>query len=164
MTLRDAVELDLPAIVAIYNAAIPMRVATADLEPVAVESRFAWFRRHTRASHPIWVAEVDGEVAGWLSFEPFYGRPAYSGTAELSVYVDGARQRRGVGRALLGEAVRRAPALGLETLLGFIFAHNEPSLRLFAELGFVRWAHLPRVARLDAAARDLVIVGRSVAA
>src|SRR5437773_2631091 len=37
MTVRDATEADLPAIVAIYNAAIPGRTATADLEPVTVE-------------------------------------------------------------------------------------------------------------------------------
>jgi phosphinothricin acetyltransferase len=40
-------------------------------------------------------------------------------------------QGRGIGRGLLGEAVRRAPALGLRTLLGFVFAHNLPSLGLF---------------------------------
>jgi len=37
MNIRDAVETD-PAIVATYNAAIPS-TATADLEPVSVESR-----------------------------------------------------------------------------------------------------------------------------
>ena len=41
MTLRDATEADLPAIVEIYNATIPGRMVTADLEPVTVESRRA---------------------------------------------------------------------------------------------------------------------------
>ncbi len=36
MSIRDATEADLPTIVAIYNAAIPSRMATADLEPVSV--------------------------------------------------------------------------------------------------------------------------------
>lgn len=45
MTIRHATETDLPAIVAIYNAAIPSCMATADLEPVSVESRLPWFRR-----------------------------------------------------------------------------------------------------------------------
>ena len=47
----------------------------------------------------------------------------------------------------------------LFVLLGFIFAHNEPSLRLFEKLGFARWGCLPRVAELDGVERDLVIVG-----
>ena len=37
--IRDAIDSDLETIVAIYNAAIPGRMATADTEPVAVESR-----------------------------------------------------------------------------------------------------------------------------
>jgi len=50
----------------------------------------------------------------------------------------------------------------ITTLLGFIWAHNDPSLRLFEAYGFQRWGHLPRVAVLDGVDRDLVIVGRRV--
>ena len=71
---------------------------------------------------------------------------------------------RGSGGFLLGEAIGRAPACGLRTLVGLIWAHNEPSLRLFGRFGFERWGHLPRVAVLDEEERDLVIVGRRVAA
>jgi phosphinothricin acetyltransferase len=120
--IRDASEADLPAIVAIYNAAIPGRMATADTEPVSVESRRAWFAEHAPDSRPLWVAS-----------------------------------------ALLSRAVEAGPRLRLRTLLGFIFAHNAPSLGLFEGLGFQRWALLPRVAELDGAERDLVIVGRRIA-
>jgi phosphinothricin acetyltransferase len=159
MIIRDAVQSDLPAIVAIYNAAIPGRLATADTEPIAVSSRQEWFAQHD-AARPLWVATADSAVAGWLSFQSFYGRPAYRATAEVSVYVSPDHQRRGIGRALLANAVDAAPHLALKTLLGFIFGHNEPSLRLFLEFGFQRWALLPRVAELEGIERDLVIVGR----
>lgn len=162
MTIRDAVEADLPAIVEIYNAAIPCRMATADTEPVAVESRRAWFREHKPETRPLWVALINGSLAGWFSFQSFYGRPAYRATAEVSVYVSPRHQRAGIGRALLGKGVHEAPRLGLKTLLGFIFGHNEASLRLFEEFGFQRWALLPRVAELDRIERDLVIMGRRV--
>ena len=159
MRIRDAVEAELPAIVRIYNAAIPGRLATADTVPVSVEDRTAWFRAHDPKRRPIWVLEADGEIIAWPSFQSFYGRPGYHATAELSVYVSPAHRRRGGGRTLLEEAIRRSPALGLRTLLGFIFAHNEPSLRLFEGLGFKRWGCLPRVAELDGIERDLVVVG-----
>jgi phosphinothricin acetyltransferase len=71
-------------------------------------------------------------------------------------------RRLGRGRELLLAAIERAPGLGLHTLLGYIFGHNEPSLRLFAAHDFVRWGHLPRVAVLDGVARDLIIVGRRI--
>jgi len=47
-------------------------------------------------------------------------------------------------------------------MIGLIFAHNEPSLRLFDRLGFERWGLLPRIARLDGIERDLAIVGRGI--
>jgi len=162
MVIRDAVEADLPAIIEIYNVAIPGRLATGDLRPVSVTSRLGWFREHTPGHHPIWVLEIAGAVAGWLSIQSFYDRAAYRATGEVSIYVAPRHQRRGAGRRLLTEAIRRAPSLGLKTLLGFIFAHNEPSLRLFEGLGFQRWGCLPRVADLDSAERDLVIVGLRV--
>jgi L-amino acid N-acyltransferase YncA len=65
-------------------------------------------------------------------------------------------------RALLANAVDAAPRLALKTLLGFVFGHNEPSLRLFGEFGFQRWALLRRVAELDGIERDLLIVGRRI--
>ena len=162
LNVRDALEADLGRIVAIYNEAIPGRQATADTEPVSIDSRLEWFRAHAPARRPLWVAERDGVLVGWLSFQDFYGRPAYGATAELSVYVSGAAQRGGVGRHLLARAIERAPGLGLATLLGFVFAHNAPSVGLFERHGFARWAHLPRVARLDGIERDLLILGRRV--
>lgn len=160
MIIRDATGADLVAIVDIYNAAIPGRLATADTAAVSVASRRAWFGEHSPQSRPLWVAVDDEAVVGWLSFQSFYGRPAYRATAELSVYVSPQRQRAGVGRTLLREAIERAPGLELKTLLGFVFGHNQPSLRLFESFGFERWALLPRVAELDGIERDLVIVGK----
>jgi L-amino acid N-acyltransferase YncA len=163
MTIRDGIADDLPAIVAIYNASIPGRAATADTELVSVEGRRDWFHEHNPNVQPLWVAVQNDIIAGWLSFQSFYGRPAYHATAELSVYIAPNWQRKGIGNALLSQAVVRAPGLGLKTLLGFIFAHNDASLRLFERFGFHRWGVLPRVAELDGIERDLIIVGRRLA-
>ncbi|MEP6699223.1 MAG: N-acetyltransferase family protein [Verrucomicrobiota bacterium] len=163
MIVRDAVEADLPAIVEIYNAAIRSRIATAQLEVVSVEERRDWFREHAPDSHPIWVAERDDQVAGWLSFHSFLSRCAYRGTTEISVYVSERFRRAGIGRRLLEKAIADSPSLEISVLVGCIFAHNEPSLRLFERAGFERWGSLPRIARVDEVARDLVIVGRHLA-
>lgn len=159
MTIRHATEFDLPAIVAIYNAAIPSRTATADLELVSVESRLAWFKGRSPSQRPLWVMEVEGAIAGWLSFQTFYGRPAYNKTAEISIYIAPTFHRRGLGRQLLAQAIDQSPSLGLKTLVSFIFAHNYPSLKLFETFGFKPWGNLPNVAELDGIERDLVIMG-----
>ena len=162
MNIRDAVEADLAAIVNIYNASIPNRLATADTEPVSVESRLAWYKQHTSTSRPLWVMEIDSSVVGWLSFRSFYGRPAYHTTAEISIYVSPNYHRQGVAQQLLEKAICQSPTLGLKTLVGFIFAHNEPSLQLFTKYDFERWGYLPKIAELDGIERDLVILGRRV--
>jgi phosphinothricin acetyltransferase len=161
MHIRNAVEADLPAIVAIYNMAIPCRIVTADIEPVSVESRLSWFREHTPDKRPLWVAEVEGKVVAWLGLQSFYcGRSAYHSTAELSIYVDLAYQQRGIGRHLLAWAIQQSPSLGIKTLLGFIFIDNKPSLRLFETFGFEQWGCLPKVAEFEQTVQDLIIVGR----
>jgi L-amino acid N-acyltransferase YncA len=161
-TVRDATEADLPAIVEIYNTTIAGRMVTADIAPVSVESRVAWFRNHDRKRRPLWVVIEDDQICAWLSFNDFYGRPAYNPTAEISIYVAESHRRRGVGRGLLEKAIADAPGFSIRTLLGFIWAHNAPSLQLFEAYGFERWGHLPRVAELDQVERDLIIVGRRV--
>ena len=163
LKIRDAVEADLPAIIEIYNAAVATRVSTAQLEPVTVESRRDWLSEHSSDRYPFWVAEIDGRVRGWLSFKSFLPRCAYRSTIELSVYVDEDFRRRGIARKLLEAAIARGPSLGINAMVGLIFAHNEASLKLFTRLGFERWGLLPRVARLDDVERDLVVVGRHCA-
>ncbi|TVQ53387.1 MAG: N-acetyltransferase family protein [Spirulina sp. DLM2.Bin59] len=158
--IRLATPTDLPAIVAIYNQSIPGRQATADLEPITVESRRDWFAAHTPEKYPLWVMVKGDRPIAWLSFQAFYGRPAYGATAEISLYIDSSQQRQGFGRQLLEYGLAQAPVVGITTLLGFIFAHNAPSLALFEQYQFQEWGYLPRIARLDGRDADLVILGR----
>ena len=160
--IRDAAEADLPAIVEIHNEAIASRISSAQLDPVTVEGRREWFRVHSPMQYPIWVADLDGAIAGWLSFREFLPRCAYRDTVELSVYVSEQFRRRGVGRKLLQEAIARGPQLGMHSLVGLIFGHNEPSVVLFRAAGFERWGLLPGIARVDQIPRDLTIFGRHV--
>lgn len=161
-SLREAKIEDLPRIVAIYNAAIPGRVATADTELVSVESRLSWFEAHSPDKHPLWVLESEGTIVAWLGTHAFHTRPAYHRTAEVSVYVAPEAQSQGLATVLLNKLIPECPRLGLTTLVALIFGHNEPSLRLFGRAGFEKWAHLPEVAELDGIERDLVILGRKV--
>jgi L-amino acid N-acyltransferase YncA/predicted O-methyltransferase YrrM len=154
--IRDAADVDLAAIADIYNAAIATRSATAQLEPVTIEDCRGWLS----SGYPLWIAEIDGRVAGWLSCKPFLPRCAYRGTVELSVYIDENFRRRGLASRLIHHAIGRSPELGISAMVGLIFADNVPSLRLFQQLEFSRWGLLPQVARVEATERDLVIVGR----
>lgn len=157
-----AKEEDLPSIVATYNETVAGRMVTADTEPVSVEDKKEWFHKHNEVDRPLWILRQNGEYAGWMSFNSFYGRPAYSGTVEVSIYLENKFRGVGLGAKCLSYAIEKAPQCKVHTILGFIFGHNEVSLRLFKKFGFAEWANLPGVAILDGINRDLIILGRKV--
>ena len=115
--IRPARAADLPAIVAIYNSTIESRASTADLAPVSVASRQAWFAAH-HGNRPLYVAEdADGTVCAWGSFSDYYPRAAYRISAEISIYIAPERRGNGLGRKLLQEMLQRAPHSASKTSL-----------------------------------------------
>ena len=160
---RDATLNDLPKIVEIYNSTIPSRLVTSDIEPVTVESRLSWFSEHTPDKRPLWVVESKN-IIGWVSFQSFYyGRSAYEATVEVSIYLDASQRGKGMGKQVLQYSIDTAKQFGINTLLGFIFAHNKPSLKLFKHFGFEEWGTLPNIAVLDGVERSLKILGKRIA-
>ncbi|MCG2793342.1 MAG: N-acetyltransferase family protein [Weeksellaceae bacterium] len=163
MIFRDATLDDLPKIVEIYNSTVASRLVTADLEPISVQSKVEWFHRHNTATRPLWmVEEGQKKPMGWVSFQDFYGRPAYQKTAEISIYIDEKFRGKGFGQEVLKSALEKCPDLGIENLLAFIFAHNLPSLNLFEKFGFELWGNLKNIAELDGEKQSLVILGKSL--
>ncbi len=190
MYIRPARESDLKAIVEIYNSTIDSRVATADTKPVAIESRLSWFHDRDFTYRPIWVVDIapnigkseatgfeklgeskivnlfskrsQDKIIAWLSFNDFYGRPAYQNTAEISLYVAQDYRGQGIADGLLKTAIAKCPKLRIKTLLAFVFGHNLPSIKLFTKHEFTRWGFLPQVAEIDKTERDLLILGRRI--
>lgn len=150
---------DLSLIVETYNSTIPSQMVTADLIPVSVESKLAWFYLHSNEKRPLWLVMCDEQYAGWMSFNSFYGRPAYDGTVEVSIYLAEQFRYKGLGKICLQMAIDVAPSLNIHTLLGYIFGHNANSLSLFHQFNFENWALLPKIANMNGVMRDLVIVG-----
>jgi RimJ/RimL family protein N-acetyltransferase len=92
-------------------------------------------RRHPDAA--VYVAELDGELAGRLSL----GRdphPASAHVADLGLMVDARFRRRGVGRALLEAAVAWAGESDVTKLELHVFPWNEPAIALYESFGFER--------------------------
>ena len=159
---RQARRGDLPRIVDIYNASIPSGRSTGDIEPVRVETTVEWFRSHQAGNRPLWVLGCERTIVGWAGLCSFYGRPAFEKTAELSVYVAPEDQGRGFGHQLVRRVMARCPALGVTTLLAYLFAHNVACERLLQGLGFTRWGLLPAVAEVYSVRRDVLILGKAL--
>jgi len=161
MQLITAQETDIGRIVEIYNSAIPGRLATADTELATIESKSDWFLGHSKM-RPLYAAVSDGKIIGWASFQDFYGRPAYHATAELSIYVDPKYQNSGTGSRILKACLNRTQEIGINTILGFVFEHNIPSIKLLRKFGFQQWGLLPEVAEMDGMLYNLTIQGLKV--
>ncbi|WP_185155131.1 GNAT family N-acetyltransferase [Chryseobacterium sp. c4a] len=160
---RNAELADLNKIVAIYNSTIASRMVTADVEEVAVESKVKWFNEHNPETRPLWVVEnMEGDMVGWVSFSSFHERSAYSGTVEVSIYLDESSRGKGYGKTILQYCIDNAGKFGVNNLVALIFLHNEPSLKLFRHFDFEDWGTLPDVAILDGIERSLKILGKRI--
>jgi len=135
LTIRPATSKDLGAITQIYNGAILNTTATFDTEIKSLEDRKNWFDGHG-AAHPILVAEQDRTVIGWASLSAYSDRCAYSGTAEISLYVHKEYYRQGIGRKLTEMIIQAGRMAGLHTLIARIACDNEVSIRLAKSVGF----------------------------
>jgi phosphinothricin acetyltransferase len=153
LRVRELREEDWPAVAAVYEEGIRSGLATFETE---VPAWAQWDAAHL--SGPRLVAELDGEVVGWAALAPTSSRHVYRGVAEDSVYVAGAAQGRGVGRALLEELVSRAGADGIWTIQAGVFPENVASLALHERCGFRRLGVRERIGERDGVWRDVVLL------
>jgi L-amino acid N-acyltransferase YncA len=144
---------DWPSVREIYEQGIATGDATFETRPPAWP---AWDRAHSLRL----VAENGSEVLGWAALSPVSERCAYAGVAEDSVYVADSAQGRGVGRALLGELIRRAESDGVWTIQAGIFPENEGSIALHKRCGFRVVGTRDRIGKHHGVWRDVVLMER----
>jgi L-amino acid N-acyltransferase YncA len=147
---RIATEDDVDPIVDIYNQAVALGTATADISPVTTESRRLWLREHSPDHYPVFVAEHQDEIIGWCSLSPYRpGRMALRHTAEISYYIDENSRGMGVGSFLISHAIEKGSHLGIKTLFAIILDVNEKSTQILEKFGFEQWGHMPNIAEFD---------------
>lgn len=156
MTIRAALESDIPALLEIYNSEVEQGAATLDLNPRTLGEWREWFFAHQTDAHFILVAEENGSVAGYASLSEYRQKEAFSSTAELSVYIDRDFRRRGAASALMEAVLAKARGCGkLHSVVSVITAGNEASERLHAKFGFTFCGTLHEVGFKHGKFRDI---------
>ena len=143
--IRDANESDLPVILDIYNDVIVNTTAVYSEKPHTLQMRKDWYLDRINNDFPVFVADINGNIAGFCSFGHFRAWPCYRYTAELSLYVEGSYRGKGISKIMLQALIDRAREMNVHALLAGISADNQISINLHRSFGFVEVAHFKEV-------------------
>lgn len=133
--IRLAETKDMAAIANIYapyceSSAITFE--TEALSPTQMAERFARLGQ----KYPWVVMEIDGGIAGYAYGGPHHERAAYRWASNVSVYVNEAHQRSGVGKDLYHALFGIMRLQGFVQAIAGITLPNDPSVALHKSLGF----------------------------
>ncbi|MCR8556093.1 GNAT family N-acetyltransferase [Mucilaginibacter sp. BJC16-A38] len=145
INIRDAQEIDLPAILDIYNEVILNTTAVYSELPHTLEMRKDWYQERISNNFPVFVAVVGSEIAGFCSFGHFRAWPCYRYTTELSIYVKATHRGKGISKLMLRLLIDAAREKNVHALLAGISADNEISIKLHQSFGFAEVAHFKEV-------------------
>lgn len=148
--VRAAEEGDRRPLALLFAAVAEERDGIAAEPPVDVEKRAAGWRLGGTL-----VAVSAGEIVGVLHVDetPF-------GFGEIGMMVAAGWRGRGVGSALVAEAIEWARAQGLHKLTLGVFPHNAAAVALYRKFGFVEEGRRVRhIRRANGELWDIVEMG-----
>jgi L-amino acid N-acyltransferase YncA len=153
--IRPLLHEDWPQVEEIYRQGIATRNATFETETPSRDE----FDEGRVPGHRF-VAAEDGEVVGWIAASPTSPRECYAGVVEHSVYVSEEARGRGIGRALLEALIASTEGAGIWTIQTSVFAENAATVALHERAGFRVVGRRERIAQLDGAWRDTILLER----
>lgn len=136
MIIRQATENDVSAILDIFNDALIHSTAVYSYEPATHDEQLAWFKHKQEEHIPVFVAEDELGLLGYITYGQFRPRPAYRYAMELSIYVDQRARNQGVGKALMEVILDHTEKQGIKTLICGIDSENKASIALCTKFGF----------------------------
>jgi L-amino acid N-acyltransferase len=133
--IRLADERDSEAIRAIRNDVIQHSTAMWTTRLLSPEDGQRWLAENL-ARRSAYVAEADGQVAGFANWSPWRAKDGYRFTVEDSVYLLEGHQGHGLGARLLRTLVDAARESGAHVMMASIEESNNRSIALHKRLGF----------------------------
>lgn len=104
-----------------------------------------WDLAHKKDCRFVYVE--DGVVVGWIALSPVSARPAFSGVAEVSIYIDEKYHHKGIGTKLLNEMSKESEKKGYWSLYSAIFTSNKASIALHKKCGFREIGYREKLAK-----------------
>ena len=161
MTLRAAERSDAAAVAGLWNGMIRDSLATFTTEEKSADDIAALIDARAGA---FWVAEVAGQLAGFVTFGSFRGGPGYAATVEHSIVLSDAAQGQGLGRGLMTRAMDGAAAQGHHVMVAAISSANPGAVAFHEKLGFAQVGRMPEVGRKRDQWLDLILMQKILGA
>jgi L-amino acid N-acyltransferase YncA len=145
--LMDAVEEDLPDILALYRHYVRNSVVTFDEKPPTIAAFRSKFRHLSKLGYPFRIARSpQGTLLGYAYVFPFREKSAFRKTVESSIYLGPAATGRGLGTVLLADLIEKCQEAGLKEIIAVIADQGaEASVALHKRFGFVETGRMGKV-------------------
>jgi L-amino acid N-acyltransferase YncA len=143
VTVRRATIKDLDTIVKIWIDGVQIAQGLTPPNHDEISKLFKTRIESQSGGFGVWVAEVDGAVAGWQSLQPCRPNPMMR-WAESSTYISMQHLGQGIGGALTKFATEHARFTTLTHVVGFIPSRNEPMIKIAESCGWQKVGSIPR--------------------
>lgn len=156
--IRPATPADYEAIHAIWTPFTRDTTVTFSSYERSVEEIAAYIEDRQARGREWYVAEVEGQVAGFASYDQFRGGNGYVHAMEHTIVLGPAAWGQGVGRALMQAVEDHARAAGAHTMVAGISAENEAGIAFHAAIGYAQCGRMPQSGRKFGRWLDLVLM------
>lgn len=148
LSIRAARSEDAAGINAVYNPFIRETASTFETVEHTEERRRDWLAALAGSPRsPVFVAEADGEIAGFANAAPFDPRGAYETSVKTSVFVAPPAAGRGLASRLYGELFQALAKADVHRAYALIVPPNPASVALHERFGFIHKTTLSEVGR-----------------
>jgi len=114
--------------------------------------------RHAWTDHEAQIVAVAGDrVVGHIYIQREH-HPVTRHVATLGIAVAAEARRKGIGSALLADAVGWARSVGVEKIVLSVYAHNTAAIALYRKFGFVEEGRLARHSRKSYGYEDEILM------
>lgn len=104
-----------------------------------------WNRKYLDKCRFVYV--LNEKIRGWVALTSVSDEPAYSGVAEVNIYVENKSKHQGIGTLLLKQVIEKSEQEDIWTLQATIMHNNYSCILLFQNCGFREVGFRNKVAR-----------------
>ncbi len=134
--VRKGTIQDVKEITTIFNQGIEGGVATLETKLQTEKDILAWMKDRDPRYMILVAQEESGKICGYVSLNKFNFKSAYTGVADLSIYIEKDNRGQGIGEILLKQVIEEAKKEGFYKLVINVISKNKKALHFYEKIGF----------------------------